>query len=127
MQGAFNVCNYSRKVSEVIPHDRVDLDLLVAGISLPIFMPPVHKGTDLYLDSVWIRDANLMEGVRRGAEELWVVWCIGNIAVYKPGAFNQYVHMIQIAPTDHSSRSSSASTRSTTGFAKVKPSWAIPP
>ena len=97
MQGTFNVCNYSRKVSEVIPHDRVDLDLLVAGISLPIFMPPVRKGTDLYLDSVWIRDANLMEGVRRGAEELWVVWCIGNIAVYKPGAFNQYVHMIEIS------------------------------
>ena len=97
MQGTFNVCNYSRKTSEVIPHDRIDLDLLVAGISLPIFMPPVRKGNDLYLDSVWIRDANLMEAVRRGAEELWVVWCIGNIGVYKRGAFNQYVHMIEIS------------------------------
>ncbi|MGA2246935.1 MAG: patatin-like phospholipase family protein [Verrucomicrobiota bacterium] len=97
MQGTFNVCNYSRKISEVITHDRIDLDMLVAGISLPILMPPVRKGSDLYVDSVWIRDANLMEAVRQGAEELWVVWCIGNIGIYKGGAFNQYVHMIEIS------------------------------
>jgi hypothetical protein len=97
MQGTFNVCNYTHKTSEVIPHQQIDLDLLVAGISLPIFMPPVEKDGCLYLDSVWIRDANLMEAVRRGAEELWVVWCIGNIREYKDGAFNQYVHMIELS------------------------------
>jgi predicted acylesterase/phospholipase RssA len=97
MQGTFNLCNYTRKTSEVILHQQIDLDLLVAGISLPIFMPPVRKGDNLYLDSVWIKDANLMEAVRRGAEELWVVWCIGNISAYKNGAFNQYVHMIEIS------------------------------
>ncbi len=97
MQGNFNVCNYSRKTNEPIPHRQIDLDLLVAGISLPIFMPPVRKGNDLYVDSVWIKDANLMEAVRRGAEELWVVWCIGNISAYRNGIFNQYVHMIEIS------------------------------
>jgi predicted acylesterase/phospholipase RssA len=97
MQGTFNVCNYSRKTSEVIPHQKIDLDLLVAGISLPVFMPPVRKGNDLYMDSVWIKDANLMEAVRRGAEELWVVWCIGNIRSYQNGVFNQYVHMIELS------------------------------
>lgn len=97
MQGTFNVCNYTRKVSEVVTHDKIDLDDLVAGISLPIYMPPVRKGNELYLDAVWIRDANLMEAVRRGAEELWVVWLIGNMGIYKGGAFNQYVHMIEIS------------------------------
>ncbi len=97
MQGTFNVCNYSRKTNEVIPHQQIDLNLLVAGISLPIFMPPVAKGGDLYLDCVWIKDANLMEAVRRGADELWVVWCIGNIRTYKKGFFNQYVHMIELS------------------------------
>lgn len=97
MQGTFNVCNYTLKTSEVIPHQQVDLDLLVAGISLPIFMPPVEKNGSLYLDSVWIKDANLMEAVRRGSEELWLVWCIGNIREYKNGAFNQYVHMIELS------------------------------
>jgi len=95
--GTFNVCNFSRKVNESIPHHDIDLDHLVAGISLPILMPPVRCGKDWYTDSVWIKDANLMEAVRRGAEEIWLVWCIGNTREYKRGAFNQYVHMIEMS------------------------------
>lgn len=97
MAGTFNVCNFNRKVNEVVPHERMELDFLVAGTSLPIFFPPVKRGDTLYLDSVWIKDANLMEAVRRGAEEIWLVWCIGNSDTYRTGAFNQYVHMIEIA------------------------------
>ncbi|HIK03885.1 MAG TPA: patatin-like phospholipase family protein [Trichormus sp. M33_DOE_039] len=97
MEGTFNVCNFTHKTNEVIPHDRLDLDLLVAGISLPIFMPPVPKGDYLYMDSVWIKDVNLMEAVRRGADELWVLWCIGNSSEYQTGIFNQYVHMMELS------------------------------
>jgi hypothetical protein len=97
LMGTFNVCNYSRKLSEIVPQDKVTPDLLIAGISLPIFMPAVRINGDWYTDSVWIRDANLMEAVRRGSEELWLVWCIGNIREYKLGAFHQYVHMIEMS------------------------------
>jgi predicted acylesterase/phospholipase RssA len=96
-EGTFNVCNFTRKISEVIPHQRMTMDYLVAAISLPIFLPAVEIDGALYMDSVWLRDANLMEAVRRGAEELWVVWCIGNTGLYHNGAFRQYVHMIEIA------------------------------
>ena len=97
LQGTFNVCNFTNKTNEVILHQEIDLDLLVAGISLPILMPPVPKGDDLYTDSVWIQDANLMEAVRRGAEEIWLVWCIGNSSQYQTGIFPQYVHMIELS------------------------------
>ncbi len=97
MAGTFNVCNFTRKTSDVIPHTDIDLDLLVAGISLPIFMPPVASRGSLWTDAVWIRDANLMEAVRRGADEIWLVWCIGNTPTYFPGAFRQYVHMIELS------------------------------
>lgn len=97
MEGTFNVCNYTRKTSEVIPHENLDLPLLLASISLPIFMPPVPHNDCLYMDSVWIRDANLGEAVRRGSDEIWVVWCIGNMGEYLTGAFNQYVHMIELS------------------------------
>ncbi|MGH8322100.1 MAG: patatin-like phospholipase family protein, partial [Gammaproteobacteria bacterium] len=97
MLGTFNVCNYTRKTNEVISHTDVDLELLVAGISLPIFMPPVARQGELYLDSVWIKDANVSAAVKRGAEELWLVWCIGNTSAYRNGPFNQYVHMIEIS------------------------------
>jgi predicted acylesterase/phospholipase RssA len=97
LAGTFNVCSYTHKTNVVIPHEQVDLDYLVAGTSLPLFLPPVRKGEELYLDSVWIQDANLMEAVRRGAEELWLVWCIGNTGEYRAGAFDQYVHMIELS------------------------------
>ena len=70
---------------------------MVAGVSLPIFMPAVPINGSLYLDAVWIRDANPLEAVRRGADELWIVWCIGNTGEYHDGVFRQYVHMIEIA------------------------------
>ena len=97
LQGTFNVCNYTRKTNEVVEHREVALDLLIAGVSLPIFLPAVSRGATLYMDSVWIRDANIPEAIRRGAEEIWLVWCIGNISEYRNGPFNQYVHMIEIA------------------------------
>jgi predicted acylesterase/phospholipase RssA len=97
MLGTFNVCNYTQKTNESILHTDISLELLVAGISLPIFMPPVNRNGNLYLDSVWIKDANLSEAVKRGAQELWLVWCIGNTADYRNGPFNQYVHMIEIS------------------------------
>ena len=97
MPGTFNVCNYTDKINETITNDRLTMDYLVAGISLPVFMPPVPIRNKIYTDSVWIKDANLTEAVRRGAEEIWLVWAIGNISQYKNGAFNQYVHMIEMS------------------------------
>ncbi|CAM3382250.1 patatin-like phospholipase family protein [Corallococcus soli] len=96
-EGTFNVCDFGRKTNEAIPHTDVDLDLLVAGISLPLFMPPVPKDGRIYLDSVWIQDANVMEAVRRGADEVWIAWCIGNTPEYGAGFFRQYVHMIELS------------------------------
>jgi predicted acylesterase/phospholipase RssA len=97
IDGTFNVCNFTRKVNEAIHHRDVDMDLLVAGVSLPIFSPAVEHGGDTYLDSVWIKDANVLEAAERDCDDLWLVWCIGNSGVYRNGAFLQYVHMIELS------------------------------
>lgn len=97
VKATFNVCNFSKKSIEAIPNERVKEDHLIAGISLPIFMPAIQIGESWYTDAVWIKDANLMEAVHHGAEELWLVWAIGNGATYLPGAFHQYVHMIEMS------------------------------
>ena len=78
LEGTFNVCDFARKVNEVIPHTRVDTELVVAGVSPPILMPPVNRAGTLYTDSLWLQGGNLMEAVRRGADVIWVLWCIGN-------------------------------------------------
>jgi hypothetical protein len=93
----FNVCNFSTKSVECIDGKDVNEDYLIAGMSLPICMPGVKINNDWYTDAVWIKDANMIEAVKRGAEEVWLVWCIGNSHEYLNGSFNQYVHMIEIS------------------------------
>lgn len=97
VEGSFNVCNFASKLNEVFPHTRMTLDVLTACVSLPIFMPAVEHNGMPYVDSVWIQDANCMEAVRRGADEVWIVWCIGNTREYRAGPFEQYVHMIELS------------------------------
>jgi hypothetical protein len=83
----------------VIPNTDVDMDTLVAGVSLPVLMPGVIRDGVTYTDAVWIRDSNVPEAVRRGSTEVWLVWCIGNTPRYQAGLFRQYVQMIEMAAT----------------------------
>lgn len=97
IETTFNVCNFSTKTLETIEGSRITMDHLIAGMSLPIFSPAVLIDGSWYSDGIWIKDANLTETVRRGAREIWLVWCIGNTPEYLNGVFNQYVHMIEIS------------------------------
>ncbi len=97
MEATYNVCNFNHKITEVFPHTEVDLDLIVAGMSLPVLLPPVAKGDTLYVDSAWIRNAHLMEGVRKGCDEVWLIWGMANTNQYLPNPVNQYVHMLELA------------------------------
>jgi predicted acylesterase/phospholipase RssA len=95
IEGNFNLCNHVTKANESIVHRDVDIEALVGAVSLPIFMPPVRHNGALYNDSAWIKDANLLAAMKRGCEELWIIWCIGNTPEYRNGAFFQYVHMME--------------------------------
>ncbi|MDX0760380.1 patatin-like phospholipase family protein [Sinorhizobium medicae] len=93
----FNICDFGDKTVTAIPARDVQEPLLLAGISLPLLTPAVQYGDKTWTDAVWIQDSNLLQAVRDGANELWVVWCIGNTANFKRGFLNQYVHMIEMS------------------------------
>lgn len=93
----FNVCDFADKVAVPIPQGEITQELLLAGISLPLATPPVQYHGRLWTDAVWIRDCNLLAAVSAGADELWVVWCIGNTPNFHDGLLDQYVHMIEMA------------------------------
>lgn len=97
IDATFNVCNFSKKTVEVFSNRNVTLQHLVAGMSLPIFMPALKINGDWYTDAVWIKDANITEALKRNVKEIWLVWAIGNSHEYLNGTFNQYVHMIEIS------------------------------
>src|SRR5690606_7365390 len=96
LASTFNVCNFSNKTVESIPNTKVTEDHLIAGMSLPLFMPAVKIGLDWYTDAVWIKDANLLEAVKRQAEEIWLIWRIGINLEYMNGIFHQYVTLIDM-------------------------------
>jgi predicted patatin/cPLA2 family phospholipase len=93
----FNVCDFDDKIVVPIPQDQMARPLLLAGISLPLVTPPVRYQEKTWTDAVWIRDCNLMATVREGANEIWVIWCIGNTPQFKKGLLEQYVHMIEMS------------------------------
>ncbi|MDP3915797.1 MAG: patatin-like phospholipase family protein [Bacteroidota bacterium] len=97
IDATFNVCNFSKKTIEVFSNRNVTLQHLVAGMSLPIFMPAIEINGDWYTDAVWIKDANITEALKRNVNEIWLVWAIGNSHEFLNGTFNQYVHMIEIS------------------------------
>ncbi|NHE57545.1 patatin-like phospholipase family protein [Cyclobacterium plantarum] len=94
---SFSLCNFSNKTVQAIPAREVKEKHLLAGVSLPILMPALQVGKDWFIDAVWVKDANLMEAVRRGAEEIWLIWGIGNYPSYFSGALHQYVHSIEMS------------------------------
>lgn len=97
IDATFNVCNFSKKTVEVFSNQNVTIPHLVAGMSLPIFMPALKINGDWYTDAVWIKDANITEALRRNPKEIWLVWAIGNSHEFLNGTFNHYVHMIEIS------------------------------
>lgn len=99
LEGTFNVADFTHKRSVAFDAASIDLELLAAGMSLPIFMTPLRRDGLVYTDAVWIRDANVSEALRRGAEEIWLVWCIGNTGYWGDGPLEQYVHMIEMSAT----------------------------
>lgn len=96
-EATFNVYNFTRHQLEVITPDRMSEDFLVASVSLPMWFPPVKIGGEVYIDSVFSTDANLEEAIRRGADELWVIWTVSREGVWRDGFVANYFQIIETA------------------------------
>ena len=97
IHASYNLLDYGDKAIAVIPSQVIDADLLVAGMSLPGVFPPLHRDGKIYLDTGFVQDANLTEAVARGAEELWILWGLGNTGVYRGDPLHLYVQMLEMS------------------------------
>ena len=73
-EASFNVYNFSKHELRPIQAAEMTEDLLVATASLPMWFPPVRIANDTYIDAVFNIGSNFDEAIRRGADELWVIW-----------------------------------------------------
>ena len=56
---------------------------------------------DVYIDAVYLTDANLEEAIHRGANELWVIWTVSERAVWRRGVVPTYFQVIETAANGH--------------------------
>ena len=73
-EATFNVYNFSTNQLRPVTTPEMSEDFLIATASLPMFFPPVKIDGDTYIDAVLNTSTNLEEAIRRGADELWVIW-----------------------------------------------------
>jgi len=73
-EATFNVYNFSKHNLRPVTGPELTEDFLIATGSLPIWFPPVRIDGDTYIDAVFNTASNLEEAIRRGADELWVIW-----------------------------------------------------
>jgi predicted patatin/cPLA2 family phospholipase len=101
LNATFNVFNFSRKELQVIEPRNMTEDLLVACVSLPMWFPPVHIAGQTYIDAVYLTDANLEEAIKRGADELWVIWTVSDKDEWHPGFVATYFQIIESTADGH--------------------------
>jgi predicted acylesterase/phospholipase RssA len=102
--GTFNVYNFSRNKLDVVEHSEMSEDLLVACVTLPMWFAPATIKGDRYIDAVYLTDANLMEAIRRGADELWIIWTVSRKAQWKGGFIDTYFQIIETTANGHLQR-----------------------
>lgn len=96
-EATFNLYNFSRLEQVVVEASDMDEDRLISAVSLPMMFPPVSIDGDTYIDAVYATDANLEEAVRRGADELWVIWTVSQRGAWRPGFVAHYFQIIEAA------------------------------
>jgi predicted acylesterase/phospholipase RssA len=100
-EATFNVCDFGRYELSVVEPRHMSEDLLVACVSLPMWFPPVEIDGQTYVDAVYLSDGNLEEAIRRGADEIWVIWTVSERGEWNPGFTNIYFQVIEIAANGH--------------------------
>ncbi len=100
-EATFNIYNFSRHELEVITPDRMTEDHLIACSTLPMWFSPVTIGESLYIDAVFMTDANIEEAIRRGADELWVIWTVSERSEWNAGFIANYFQIIETSANGH--------------------------
>lgn len=94
-EATFNLYDFSTQESVVLTADQMDEDRLISAVSLPMWFPAVKIDGHDYIDAVYATDANLEEAIRRGADELWIVWTVSTRGRWKSGLVAEYFQIIE--------------------------------
>jgi len=89
-EATFNVYNFSQHQLRPVTAPELTEDFLIATGSLPLWFPPVRVAGDTYIDAVFNTATNLEEAIRRGADELWVIWTTSSLGKWRSGFIGNF-------------------------------------
>jgi predicted acylesterase/phospholipase RssA len=101
VEATFNAYDFSHHELVVRTAPEITEDFVAAAVSLPMWFPPVRIDGDTFIDAVYITDANLEEAIRRGADELWIIWTVSERAEWRDGFIANYFQVIETAANGH--------------------------
>jgi predicted acylesterase/phospholipase RssA/uncharacterized protein YndB with AHSA1/START domain len=93
--GSFNAYDFTHHHLVVRTQNCMDEDFLIASVSLPGWFPPIRIDDSLFIDAVYVTDANLIKAIDRGADELWIIWTVSRGGVWKGGFINTYFQIVE--------------------------------
>ncbi|MCZ0990894.1 patatin-like phospholipase family protein [Streptomyces diastatochromogenes] len=93
----FNLYDFSRNELEALTADQMDEDRLAAAVSLPMWFPAAVIDGRTYIDPVYVTDANIGEAIRRGCDELWIIWTVSRRRRWHNGFVADYFQIIETA------------------------------
>ena len=93
----FNMYNFSKHHLEVVQPARWMKTTSVPRSPCPCSFPRSFLNGDTHIDAVYVTDANLEEAIRRGADELWVIWTVSELGEWNDGFVNDYFQIIEAA------------------------------
>ena len=96
-EATFNAYNFTKHQIEPFTPDQMTANHLAACVSLPMWFAPVIIGGQTYIDSVFITDCNLEEAIRRGADELWIIWTVSERGEWNDGFVANYFQIVETA------------------------------
>ena len=89
-EATFNVYNFSTHTLRPVTAPEMTEDFLIATGSLPVWFPPVKIDGDTYIDAVFNTASNLEEAIRRGADEIWVIWTTSQLGKWRKGFLGNF-------------------------------------
>lgn len=95
LDASFNLYNFSDNVLEPRRAAEMNEDMLVASITLPMWFPPVHRADKTYIDAVFLTDGNVEEAIKRGADEVWIIWTVSERGEWGDGFVADYFGIIE--------------------------------
>jgi predicted acylesterase/phospholipase RssA len=120
-EATFNVYNFSKHELRPVTAPEMTEDLLIAAASLPIWFPPVRIDGDTYIDAVFNVASNIEEVIRRGADELWVIWTTSRRGEWKDGFVGNFFGVFEATTNDGYRRVRSRIERSNAAVARGDP------